>query len=343
MQKVVFGGHSKRETVQLRARDAGTPPRMSTELSVACSEAATEVSEQTVARSTAPFMLRPTRSPNAKTVAEAKSGDGADAPPGRSHFAYGLAILAVLGFWLLLGGLFVHHVLPTVASAVPSAETPPSPPPPAEPSAYHARLAQLAASSAAPRRQALLELAAGQKRGHWIWWVFPTLAARGGDMNSAYEQADLASVDEAVEYARHAELRAGLLRSLRAAAAALAAVEASGEARAPWRLFDSGFGRSSNGTWIGGPVDSFKVWASATLFAALAQRGGDPELQAAAVDVVGHFKGDVVYAAGGPGTAGYVEGAPARRIALRGGDEATLGMLPGGASWDAVRRVPATT
>ena len=72
------------------------------------------------------------------------------------------------------------------------------------------RMALLAESSREARLQALRELHAGQKRGHWIWWAFPTLGERGGDMNSHWTGADLQSMAEAAAYAQHADLRAGL-------------------------------------------------------------------------------------------------------------------------------------
>ena len=87
------------------------------------------------------------------------------------------------------------------------------------------RLDAMAAKAKPARDQALAELAAGQKRGHWIWWVFPTLAVRGGDMNSALQLrgggADLISVAEARAYVQHPALRSGLLESMRRGAACL--------------------------------------------------------------------------------------------------------------------------
>ena len=195
-----------------------------------------------------------------------------------------------------------------------------SPPTPPSVIALATRLEWVANASRRARQQALAELAAGQKRGHWIWWVFPTLAARGGDMNSAWQHADLADVNEAAAYASHTELRQGLLSSFRAASAAFAAVATrdqsapdqaprSGEgdddassdggvgsggegaggdvgrsrgSQAPWQVLDRGFWRRADGTWVKGPVDSFKLWNCATLFAALAQQSHDAELQVAA-------------------------------------------------------------
>ena len=59
------------------------------------------------------------------------------------------------------------------------------------------RLAHLVQLSKSPREQALRELAAGHKRGHWIWWAFPTLTNRGGDMYSAWSGADISGLEEA--------------------------------------------------------------------------------------------------------------------------------------------------
>ena len=223
---------------------------------------------------------------------------------------------------------------------LPSPPPPPSPPPsPSPPPPPDAALAQrldyLARASRAEREQALRELRAGQKRGHWIWWAFPTLAARGGDMNSQYMRADLADVAEARGYAAHAELRQGLLDCMRTADAAFS----RHSSRAPYRVMDAGFGRHADGTWVSGPADSFKVRASATLFAAVAEHDGDDERRDAALRLLRRFTGDVVYTAGGPGTAGYAEegGAPPRNV-LAGLDEATLALLPGGEGWDDARR-----
>ena len=70
----------------------------------------------------------------------------------------------------------------------------------------------LVKAGAKDRQQALRELEAGQKRGHWIWWAFPTLAVRGGDMYSGPRRGeDLASVTEAREYARQPKLRSALI------------------------------------------------------------------------------------------------------------------------------------
>ena len=68
-------------------------------------------------------------------------------------------------------------------------------------------------------------------------------------------------------------------------------------------------------------------------------RSGDTEVRDAAVGVVGRFVGgEVVYTAGGRGTAGYVDDAKARRNVLAGPDGPTLALL--GATWEEVRQGP---
>ena len=198
---------------------------------------------------------------------------------------------------------------------------------------FATRLAWTAEASRGPRDVALTELAAGRKRGHWVWWVFPTLAQRGGDANSARQHADLMSVDEAEAYASHAELRNGLVASFDAASTAFGAAAAGGATQVTWLVLDSGFGRAADGMWVAGPVDAFKLRCSATLFGALAQRAGDAALLEAARRVLGFFTADgVVYTAAGRGTAGHsapaegVAPVPARNV-LRGCDKATLKLL----------------
>ena len=48
---------------------------------------------------------------------------------------------------------------------------------------------------------ALVELKAGRKTGHWIWWVFPQLKGLGTSHNSTYY--GLADEDEARAYLAH--------------------------------------------------------------------------------------------------------------------------------------------
>ena len=200
------------------------------------------------------------------------------------------------------------------------------------------RLDQIAAMAASAAPDALKELKAGQKKGHWVWWVFPTIAERGGDMNSAVQRArngkplgptgaDLADASEATEYIKHAKLRPLLLASLAAVDNAMAKHT---EKAAPWAVLDKGFGRKPDGVWVGGPVDAYKLWCSATLFAAVAHQAGDAEVRAAAVSTLRHFKGDVKYTPKGEGTAGNVGGNKEQQqptYVLTGPDQGTLDLI----------------
>jgi uncharacterized protein (DUF1810 family) len=193
-------------------------------------------------------------------------------------------------------------------------------------------LDSVARTAANERTKAHAEMKAGQKKGHWVWWVFPTLKDRGGDMNSAFQKgADLPDVATAIAYAKHPELREQLLETLRVASAAFAAAEASGHGQGPWRVLDKGFGRSSDGQWVSGPVDAFKAFCSCTLFAAVAHSEGDEALKAAAIKTLSHFSGDIVYTAGKRGTAGFVDGGSpeALRTVLKGYDSQTLAIVGG--------------
>ncbi len=49
--------------------------------------------------------------------------------------------------------------------------------------------------------QALAELTAGKKTGHWVWWVFPQLAGLG--TSATAERYGLAGLDEAKAYSAH--------------------------------------------------------------------------------------------------------------------------------------------
>lgn len=205
-----------------------------------------------------------------------------------------------------------------------------------------ARLDGIAARAERERPQALQELAAGRKRGHWVWWIFPTLAVRGGDINSLRQiegGADLQSVAEAAAYIAHPGLRPGLLSAMRAADAAFSVAELPG----PWTVLDKGFGRKVDGVWVGGPVDAYKCWCSATLFAAVAHKQNDAEVRNIAVKVLRHFDGDIKYRSAGPGTAGFVDGEFEQpTYVLKGADEETL-RLVGGATWEEIFAAAKTT
>ena len=88
----------------------------------------------------------------------------------------------------------------------------------------------------------LLELRNGQKRGHWMWFVFPQVAGLG--RSEVAQHYAIASLAEARAYAAHPVLGA----RLRACAAALLAVE----------------GRSARE--ILGEIDAMKLRSSMTLF-----------------------------------------------------------------------------
>jgi uncharacterized protein (DUF1810 family) len=49
--------------------------------------------------------------------------------------------------------------------------------------------------------QAVAELIAGRKRGHWIWFIFPQMKGLGRSAQSEYY--GIGSLDEAAAYARH--------------------------------------------------------------------------------------------------------------------------------------------
>ena len=56
--------------------------------------------------------------------------------------------------------------------------------------------------------QVIAELAAGQKRGHWMWYIFPQI--RGLGSSPMAEKFAIASRDEARAYAEHSILGARL-------------------------------------------------------------------------------------------------------------------------------------
>jgi uncharacterized protein (DUF1810 family) len=92
---------------------------------------------------------------------------------------------------------------------------------------------------------ALAEIAAGQKRSHWMWYVFPQLAGLGSSpMAMRYA---IRSLDEARAYLDHAVL--GPRNA--ACVAALEALPAAATARA-----------------VFGEIDAVKLCSSLTLFVA---------------------------------------------------------------------------
>ena len=101
-------------------------------------------------------------------------------------------------------------------------------------------------------RRALAELRAGEKETHWMWFVFPQLAALGRSPTARH--FGLAGAAHAAAYLAHEPLGA----RLRAAAAAAVAAAAAG-------------GRSARD--IFGGVDAVKLRSSLTLFEAAAALG----------------------------------------------------------------------
>ena len=61
---------------------------------------------------------------------------------------------------------------------------------------------------------ALHELETGQKRSHWMWFVFPQFAGLG--LSSTSQRYAIGSTAEALEYLRHPMLGARLLECTRA-------------------------------------------------------------------------------------------------------------------------------
>lgn len=145
---------------------------------------------------------------------------------------------------------------------------------------------------------AVSEITAGQKKGHWIWWVFPTLSKHGADRNTP-NAAGICNLAEAEAYLRIAVLRTNYLAVLKAADASMS----KHDSLQPWHVFDSNFGRSHEGQWpakpntdgsrgTSGPVDAYKVRISCTLFAVAAQNIGDDTVLEACLAVLNQFTGD---------------------------------------------------
>ena len=95
--------------------------------------------------------------------------------------------------------------------------------------------------------QALAELKAGQKRSHWMWFVFPQLAGLGRSPTAIYYA--IGSAEEARAYLAHSLLGPRLRQCV---AAVLGHQDRSAEA-------------------IFGPVDAMKLRSSMTLFEAAAE------------------------------------------------------------------------
>ena len=91
--------------------------------------------------------------------------------------------------------------------------------------------------------RALGELRAGSKQTHWMWFIFPQLAALGRSDTAQYY--GLSSLDEARAYLAHPLLRARL--------------NACVEAMLPWAA-------TCSAEQILGAVDALKLRSSLTLF-----------------------------------------------------------------------------
>ena len=103
---------------------------------------------------------------------------------------------------------------------------------------------------------ALAELRAGRKRGHWIWYVFPQLAGLGSSSQSQFYGLD--GINEAADYLKHPILGPRLLE---------AATAVAGQVRKGLALT----------TLMGSSIDVMKLVSSLTLFEAAATRLSERE------------------------------------------------------------------
>lgn len=115
---------------------------------------------------------------------------------------------------------------------------------------------------------ALSELQAGEKTGHWIWYVFPQLAGLGQSSTAVYY--GLAGVEEAAAYLRDRVLGERLVTAADAVRARL-----SGTHGRPIRL--AGL--------MGSEIDALKLVSSMTLFGHVARtlHAADPQPRLAAM------------------------------------------------------------
>jgi uncharacterized protein (DUF1810 family) len=97
--------------------------------------------------------------------------------------------------------------------------------------------------------QALSEIRSGQKRSHWMWYIFPQLDGLG--FSPASRRYSIKSVAEAEAYLRHPILGPRLLEIARAALGV--------ESRSALEVF--------------GSPDDMKLRSSATLFASVSPAG----------------------------------------------------------------------
>ena len=97
---------------------------------------------------------------------------------------------------------------------------------------------------------ALAELSAGEKRSHWMWFVFPQLAELGRSPTAKFY--GIASIEEARAFLGHPLLGPRLRGSV--------------EALSPW-------GKRRSAVQILGPIDALKLRSSLTLFDRVAHDG----------------------------------------------------------------------
>ena len=102
---------------------------------------------------------------------------------------------------------------------------------------------------------ALAELRAGQKKSHWIWYVFPQLAGLGRSSTAVFFGLD--GAEEAVAYVRDDALGERLVT-------AAAAVRGHVTGARPLRL----------DRLMGSEIDALKLVSSMTLFGHIARRLG---------------------------------------------------------------------
>ena len=178
-----------------------------------------------------------------------------------------------------------------------------------------------------------------------MWWVFPALATRCADRSSASQRsihgvslgptgADLESSLEGVAYLRQHSLRDGLLESFDIVCKAMS----RHTRRAPFALLDAPIGnRQADGEWISGPLYSYRLFCSATLFGGIAHVIGDSELRKAALGVLRFFRpsDEMYYRSGGIGTAGFTESADDRNTPLWDADWGTLSLISRTTDWPA--------
>jgi len=111
--------------------------------------------------------------------------------------------------------------------------------------------------------QALAELRAGQKRSHWIWYIFPQLAGLGSSpMAQTY---GLQGMEEASAYLSDPQLRSRLL-----AVSNAVRTHVDHEPAAALR------------TVMGSEIDALKLVSSMTLFREIAHRAEDHEMESIA-------------------------------------------------------------